>query len=703
MANFCFISLFTLVCVELFHSTHVSAFQSPMSMIQNTNVKRIHSSSSLIMGISRPSELVSSFLNTPIGEPYSYSDLLRKISNHEIDAITLFNDGKTAVVIDHVTSGTIYPNNLHAVKMITSSYTYLMDIALHNNVEVEMMEVPRNLLSDLLVTMGGGVLMVGGYVIGAVLISAFFRGIMGGKNNNINNMLPGGLNTQTTTTVIDPKNVNTTFADVAGCDEAKFELEEIVGFLKNPSLYTDAGAKIPKGVLLEGSPGTGKTLLARAVASEAGVPFISASGSEFIEMFVGVGAARVRSLFTTAKENAPCVVFIDEIDAIGRQRGAGIAGGNDEREQTLNQILTNMDGFDESSGIVVLGATNRLDVLDSALIRPGRFDRKIRVSLPDFVGRKQIANVHFRNKNVGPDVDFNELSSLTSGFSGADIANLANEAAIFSVRKNQTTIDRTSLMDAYEKVTIGLNSNVQETDKSIVELVSYHETGHALMVALFPEFFDVRKVTINGNKNGAGGYTLFTPKDKYAKYATKKFMLANLIIALGGRAAEVWLTRNNYRPNVFDKHVFKGIHDLDITTGASNDLQQATRIAKDYITKYGFSDKFGIYEKSSDNPFVGKELGTVNGRMADTTKTDIDEEVRKLLDFAYKSALELIELYSTSFTEIVDILQKERTIVGEVITEILANHVVSEKIGDGKTEKDNNTKGSDNTKGSNKL
>ena len=326
-------------------------------------------------------------------------------------------------------------------------------------------------------------------------------------------------------------------------------------------------------------------------------------------------------------------------------------------------------------------ATNRLDVLDNALIRPGRFDRKIKVTLPDFDGRKRIADVHFRNKKLGDDVDFSELSSLTTGFSGADIANLANEAAIFSVRQNKTNIDRISLMDAYEKVTIGLNSNTQEEDENIIELVSYHETGHALMASLFPNFFDVRKVTINANKNGAGGYTLFTPKEQFSKYATKKFMLANLIIALGGRAAEVYLNRKNYKANVFDTHVFRGIRDLDITTGASNDLLQANRIAKDYITKYGFGELFGLCRDCDDNmPFVGKELGSAGDKLSDTTKKDIDSQVSQLVEFAYKSALELIELYETSFLEIVDLIAVKRVISGDDIMAILERNMESESI-----------------------
>ena len=640
---------------------------------QHYPIKSTVSKLSMSIDMPHPSLLIKPFMSGRIGEPYTYSEFIEKLSNKCIEGVTFFNDGKSAVAIDVDHASNIDATNIHYIHILPDSYNYIMDIANKMHVNIDMMDVPTSAINNIFGGFGQIFTFIGGYFILTSILRAVF------KNNgaDMNNMLPGGL--MKSNNVVDPKTLKVNFDDVAGCDEAKFELEEIVDFLKDPSRYENAGAKIPKGVLLEGNPGTGKTLLAKAVAAEAGVPFLSASGSEFIEMFVGVGASRVRKLFEKAKENAPCVVFIDEIDAVGRQRGAGIAGGNDEREQTLNQILTNMDGFDENSGIVVLAATNRLDILDSALVRPGRFDRKIKVTLPDFEGRKKIANVHFRNKKLNKDVDFDELSSLTTGFSGADIANLANEAAIFSVRNNQTNINRNTLLDAYEKVTIGLNSNTQETNKNIIQLVSYHETGHALMASLFPQFFQVRKVTINANKNGAGGYTLFTPTEQYSKYATKKFLLANLIVALGGRAAEVYLNRNNYKANIFDNHVFKGIKDLDITTGASNDLLQANKIAKDYITKYGFGELFGLcHDCDNEKPFVGKELGTRSNRLSDIMRNDIDTQVSQLVEFAYKTALELIELHETSFIEIVKLISVQRVISGENIMQILEKHSETE-------------------------
>ena len=382
-------------------------------------------------------------------------------------------------------------------------------------------------------------------------------------------------------------NVNTTFADVAGIPEAKEELYEIVDFLNQPEAYENAGAKIPRGVLLEGDPGTGKTLLARAVAGEAKVNFISASGSQFVEMFVGVGAQRVRALFEKAKQNSPCVIFIDEIDAIGGKRGSGFnSGGNDEREQTLNQILTNMDGFEKSEGIVVMAATNRIDTLDPALLRSGRFDRKVKVSLPNKIERKEIAKIHFNNKNT--DLSFDKLSELTSGFSGADISNLANEAAILSVRRNISTINDRLVLDAYEKMTIGLPKKYDTRNPKTKNLVALHEAGHAVIIKHFEKYFNLQKVTMNANTGGAGGYTLFTPKDFYLEFPTKGFYFARIIAVLGGRAAEMIYGK-------VGKNVFKEMDDEHVSTGASNDLMVATDLANTYI------DMFESYIVSNSN------------------------------------------------------------------------------------------------------
>jgi len=389
-------------------------------------------------------------------------------------------------------------------------------------------------------------------------------------------------------------------------------------------------------------------------------------------VFVGVGASRARALFEKEKENSPCVVFIDEIDAIGRKRGAGIAGGNDEREQTLNQILTNMDGFSSSEGVVVLAATNRVDILDAALTRPGRFDRKVTVGLPDIEGRKAIMKVHFNNKKLDSSIDYDELSKLTPGFSGADIANLANEAAIFSVRNNSTEINRKHVLDAYEKMTIGLVSTSQTTDPDIIELVSNHEIGHAILTALFDDMFDLRKVTINENKSGAGGYTLFTPKERFQKYATKKFMLANLIIALGGRAAEIFLYSKNEKSRK-DNRIFSEFDDLEVTTGASNDLKQANNIARKYITEYGFGHILAQPDNSmgSDRPFMGRDFEMEEKKLSDNTKFNIDTQVNMLVHFAFTKALDLINENNVAFKECVELLKQKRILDGNDIYSIL--------------------------------
>ena len=642
---------------------------------------------------------IKTVLGSNSGQEWMYSDLFNAEKLKLIDNIAIANDGKSALVVDNNHApNLVEPTNLHYVKLIPPHINDLMDNLLQNHIHIQSFPNVNNVFTDTLVKGGGALINIATYILVFYLASNVFMFFnrSGGKNGK--NFINGFDNSQFE--LVDSLNTNITFADVAGCEEAKYELMEVVDFLKDNKKYAEAGAKIPSGVLLEGSPGTGKTLMAKAVAGEAGVAFISASGSEFIEMFVGVGASRVRKLFDEARRNAPCVVFIDEIDAIGRQRGAGIAGGNDEREQTLNQILTNMDGFTPSDGIIVLAATNRVDILDSALIRPGRFDRKVKVPLPDVEGRKAILNVHLRNKKIDETVDLDEISILTTGFSGADIASLANEAAIFSVRNNQTTINHKNMLDAFEKNTIGLVSDVQVKDPNVVKLVSYHETGHALMTALFSDLFVLRKITINENKNGMGGYTLFTPKEQYLKYATKKFMLANLIIALGGRAAEVYLYRKERKENKLDDLVFEHFHDLDITTGASNDLMQANKIARAYVTQYGFGDNIALYEDmNSDTPFVGRVVGSGGSRMSENNKNDIDRQVSELVNFAYQKAFQLITENKNAFIEIVKTLQIERTINGDIVNKIIMKNndcciIDHDHLFDGITEIGNDTQDS---------
>lgn len=438
-----------------------------------------------------------------------------------------------------------------------------------------------------------------------------------------------------------------TFDDVAGCDEAKEELQEVVEFLKNPEEFEKAGAKIPSGVLLEGPPGTGKTLLARATATEADVNFVHANGSEFIEMYVGVGASRVRKLFETAQENKPCIVFIDEIDAIGASR-SNSHGRNDERDQTLNQLLTMMDGFQTKDGIMVLAATNRADILDAALTRNGRFDRKVTVGLPDKKGREAILDVHLEDKNLETDCNLESIYELTTGFSGAELANLANEAAILSVRYKLHHINEKCLIDAFEKNTIGLPKKSDNRPKENIKMVAYHEAGHTITALFFKHIFDVRRVTINANNTGAGGYTLFTPKEEYVQFPTKRYMLANIIISLGGRAAEMTLykekSRSEYGYN--DNDIFQEQYDLDVTTGASNDLKQANNLARAFITKYGLGQDIGIYE--SDDYY--------NDKLSDHTKKRIDTEIEKIISNALNIALKIIDVNRKSLDKLSEML-----------------------------------------------
>ena len=624
----------------------------------------------MMMVDSLPSVLIKENIRPTMGNSWSYGDLFDLSDKKIIEAISITSDGKNSIAIDNDHAKGITSNNLHFIKLFPENIDTLLQNLINNHVNVDILDVPKNEFFELLSKIGEAFYNISIYFFVFTfviqLLSNFGGMPGGGLNNNVLNQM------NSKKELVDVKNLNTTFLDVAGCDEAKFELMEVVDFLKNPDKYEEAGATIPKGVLLEGNPGTGKTLLARAVAGEAEVPFLSASGSEFIEMFVGVGASRVRNLFEKARENSPCVIFIDEIDAVGRKRGAGIAGGNDEREQTLNQILTNMDGFTASEGIVVIAATNRIDVLDTALIRPGRFDRKVKVGLPDKIGRKKIFDVHLKNKKLDNNFNVDEMVSLTTGFSGADIANLVNEAAIYSVRSNSTKINQTNILDAYEKITIGLPSSTNQPSESEIELVSYHEIGHAFLVALFQDMFDLRKITINENKNGAGGYTLFTPKEQYQKYATKRFVLANLIIAMGGRAAEVYLYRSKMkRGNAIDSYIFNNFKDLDITTGAINDLKQANELAKNYITEYGFGDNL-CYRKEDtnvDTPFLARDMNNNKGSMSDLKKCDIDTQTDYLVDFAYKKAFELISMNSQLFEKLASQLRDERTLTGSIVNE----------------------------------
>ena len=452
-----------------------------------------------------------------------------------------------------------------------------------------------------------------------------------------------------------------TFGDVAGIDQAKLELNEVVDFLKNADRFTAVGAKIPKGVLLVGPPGTGKTLLARAVAGEAGVPFFSISGSEFVEMFVGVGASRVRDLFEQAKTNAPCIVFIDEIDAVGRQRGAGLGGGNDEREQTLNQLLTEMDGFEGNTGIIIIAATNRPDVLDAALLRPGRFDRQVVVDRPDYAGRSEILRVHARGKTLSKDVDLDKIARRTPGFTGADLSNLLNEAAILAARRNLTEISMDEINDAIDRVLAGPEKKDRVMSEKRKTLVAYHEAGHALVGALMPDYDPVQKISIIP-RGRAGGLTWFTPSEDRMDTGlySRAYLENQMAVALGGRLAE---------------EIIFG--EEEVTTGASNDLQQVARVAKQMITRFGMSDRLGpvALGRQQGNMFLGRDIMSERD-FSEETAAAIDEEVRKLVDTAYSRAKEVLLNNRKVLDEIAQMLIDKETVDAEELQEILGNNDV---------------------------
>ena len=432
------------------------------------------------------------------------------------------------------------------------------------------------------------------------------------------------------------------FKDVAGLEEEKGELEEIVDFLKNPGRYTRVGARIPKGVLLVGPPGTGKTLIAKAVAGEAGVPFFSISGSDFVEMFVGVGASRVRDLFTNAKKNAPCIVFIDEIDAVARRRGTGMGGGHDEREQTLNQLLVEMDGFGVNEGIIVMAATNRVDILDPAILRPGRFDRKIGVARPDVKGREAILRVHAKNKPMGEDVDLHQIAQTTAGFTGADLENLLNEAAIIAAKDDRAYMMQTDIKRAFIKVGIGAEKKSRVISDKEKRITAYHEAGHAILFHVLPDVGPVYTVSIIPTGVGAAGYTMPLP-EKDEMFNTRGRMIQNIVVDLGGRVAEEL---------VFD----------DITTGASQDIKQATSIARSMVTKYGMSEKLGLISYGSDEEevFIGRDLAHDRG-YGEQVAGEIDREVKEIIDSCYAQAKDIIMKYRSVLDACAELLlEKEK-------------------------------------------
>ncbi len=489
-----------------------------------------------------------------------------------------------------------------------------------------------------------------------------FRKMSGAMNNETNRTL--GFGKIKTKTLVEDEKRKTTFKDVAGCDEEKAELEELVEFLKNPESFTEIGARIPRGVLLVGPPGTGKTLLARAVAGEAGAPFLSISGSDFVEMYVGVGASRVRDLFEQAKKKAPAIVFIDEIDAVGRHRGAGTGGGNDEREQTLNQLLVEMDGFGTNSGIIVIAATNRPDVLDPALLRPGRFDRQITVNRPDAQGREDILKVHSRNKPLGPDVDLKEIAKDTIGFTGADLENLLNEAALLAVRRKKKALTMEEISDATSRVEMGTEKKSHKYSKKAKKLTAYHEAGHAVSSYYLKDHDPVKEISIIPRGMGAGGYTWYTPQEE--NYNSKADMLEDLVSLLGGRVAEAL-----------------SLHD--ISTGASNDLQRATSICRDMVSKYGMSDELGpvVYSDDNNEVFLGKDYGHVNN-YSEATSARIDEQIEKMMRSAYAKTEDILKTHYDKLELVAETLIEKEKISGNEFKQLMENGFIADNKADDK-------------------
>ena len=535
---------------------------------------------------------------------YGYQRYLSDLKNGNIERVDIFPNQE-------------YPTGQVRVTLITNQ-TVLFDVtdvskaeqaSYDGNVSTVVHEVDKPSV----------VLKILPYVFGAVIVIFLFAMMMnvmnGGGGGNTKVMNFGKSRAKMT---LD-ENKNTTFKNVAGLDEEKEELGEIVDFLKHPKKYLSLGARIPKGVLLEGPPGTGKTLLAKAVAGEAGVPFFSISGSDFVEMFVGVGASRVRDLFADAKKNAPCIVFIDEIDAVARRRGTGMGGGHDEREQTLNQMLVEMDGFSSNEGIIVMAATNRVDILDPAILRPGRFDRKVVVGRPDVKGREEILAVHAKNKPLGDDVVLKQIAQTTAGFTGADLENLLNEAAILAARENRACIRDEDIKSSFIKLGIGKEKKSRIISEKEKKITAYHEAGHAILFHLLPDVGPVYTVSIIPTGSGAAGYTMPLP-ERDEMFHTKGKMRQDIIVTLGGRVAEEL---------IFD----------DVTTGASQDIKSATNTARSMVTRYGFSDSIGMvnYESDDDEVFIGRDLAHTRS-YSETVAAKIDEEVRKLIDECYAQA-----------------------------------------------------------------
>jgi cell division protease FtsH len=567
---------------------------------------------------------------------WRYSEFMTAVEEDNVEKATFSADGKRVLVVD-------VDGNRYKLDALPNDPTLLDTLSKH---KVDVTVLPASQAAA-----GGGGSLLSSLLFPTLLFGGLFLlSQRGGQDGGMpGGGMPGGPGNpmqmgQSQAKVQMVPDTGVTFEDVVGVDGAKIELEEVVFFLKEQDRFTELGAKIPRGLILEGPPGTGKTLLARAVAGEAGVPFFSVSGSEFVEMFVGVGASRVRDLFAQAKKNAPCIIFIDEIDAVGRQRGGGQGGGNDEREQTLNQILTEMDGFEGNPGIIVIAATNRADVLDSALLRPGRFDRRIMVDNPDFSGRVAILGVHARGKPLEDDVDLETIARRTPGFSGASLANLMNEAAIFAARKDKTQIGNEQISDALDRVTLGPEKKNAEITLQKKELVAYHEAGHAVVGALIPDYDQVAKITITP-RGGAGGLTFFAPNEDRTDSGlySRQYLESLMAVALGGRIAEEIIFGED-----------------EITTGASNDLERVSSTAKRMVMEFGMSEK------------IGQVAHGENQQISAETKVLIDAEVSRLVQGAYARAKQLLLDNRPALDALAVMLVEKETVTADEFAQILS-------------------------------
>ncbi|BAP17558.1 MAG: ATP-dependent zinc metalloprotease FtsH3 [cyanobacterium endosymbiont of Epithemia adnata isolate EadnSB Bon19] len=574
-------------------------------------------------------------------EPLTYSEFIKKVENNKITRVTLSADRTEARVPN--------PNGGAPLLVNLPNDPDLINILIRNNVDIAVQpqsdeglwfRVASSLFLPILLLVG---------------LFLLLRRAQSGPGSQAMNF------GKSKARVLMEPQTQVTFGDVAGIEQAKLELAEVVDFLKNADRFTAIGAKIPKGVLLVGPPGTGKTLLAKAVAGEAGVPFFSISGSEFVEMFVGVGASRVRDLFEQAKANAPCIVFIDEIDAVGRQRGAGLGGGNDEREQTLNQLLTEMDGFEGNTGIIIVAATNRPDVLDAALLRPGRFDRQVVVDRPDYAGRKEILKVHARGKTLSKDVDLDKIARRSPGFTGADLSNLLNEAAILAARRNLTEISMDEVNDAIDRVLAGPEKKNRVMSEKRKTLVAYHEAGHALVGALMPDYDPVQKISIIP-RGRAGGLTWFTPSEDRMESGlySRSYLQNQMAVALGGRVAE---------------EIIFG--EEEVTTGASNDLQQVARVARQMVSRFGMSDRLGpvALGRQNGNVFLGRDIAS-DRDFSDETAAVIDEEVRQLVNNAYIRAKDVLVNNRHILDKLAEMLVEKETVDAEELQSILNSNEI---------------------------